>query len=72
MQVMCNACCEVSLIGNLVSVNLSINVGNTLFICALCRSYIRIVTRRYSEYFEKRLLPYRSRRGMVKGWDKLK
>ena len=45
---------------NLVLVNLSINIGNILFIRALQRSYIRVVTRRYGEYFENSLLPYRS------------
>ena len=72
MQVTCNTFCELSLIGNLVLVNLSINDGNILFIRALYRSQIRVFTRLYSEYFKIRLLPYRTKTGMVKGWDKLK
>ena len=35
---MCNTCCELSLIGNLGLVNLSINLGNILFIHALYKS----------------------------------
>ena len=69
---MCNTCCELSLIGNLVLANLSINLGNILFICALYRSLVRIVTGRYSKFFKNRLLRCRAKRGMVKGWDKLK
>ena len=72
MQVKCNTFCELSLIGNLVLVYLSINDGNILFIRALYRSQVRVFTRLYSEYFKIRLLPYRTKTGMVKGWDKLK
>ena len=72
MQVKCNTFCELSLIGNLVLVYLSINDGNILFIRALYRSQVRVFTRLYSEYFKIRLLPYHAKTGMVKGWDKLK
>ena len=34
---MCNTCCELSLIGNLVLFNLSINHGNILFYKGLCK-----------------------------------
>ena len=68
----CNTFCELSLMGNLVLVNLSINNGNILFIRALYKSQTKVVTRRYSESFKIRLPPYRAKTGMVKGWDKLK
>ena len=68
---MSNTFCELRLIGNLVLVNLSINLGNILFTCVLYRSYINnsCYHAPLSEYFENRLPPYRSKRGMVEEWD---